>query len=309
MRPLTFYLRLFADAMLPLRDSIEDYWRLTKPRIWGLLVFTGVIAMVVAYKETAGSTLSPSLLVAGTLALVLGSASAEVLTNYHDRDIDSLMKRTRKRALPAERISARNALAFGLFMAALSLLVPYFLINWMSAFFMLVGLIDNIVVYSLILKRRSWLSIILGGISGGMPVLVGYTAVAGTVTPLALYMSALVIVWIPTHIWSLAIFNRSDYEAARVPMLPIVFGDRVASVCIAGTSALLAVFSVAIFLFTPVSIFYTLTAVVLGGVVLTYSARLAMTQSSKTAWTLFKLTSPYLTIIFLVLGITVWASS
>ncbi len=291
---------------MPVAERLGEYWRLTKPRIWGLLVFTGVVAMLVAFKVTPGSTLLPATFAATTFALVLGSASAEVLTNYHDRDIDSQMKRTRNRALPAGRISPGNALALGLVMGALSLLIPFFLVNAISAGFMLVGLIDNIVVYSLLLKRRSWLSIILGGVSGGMPVLVGYTAVAGSVTPIALYMSALVIVWIPTHIWSLAIFNRSDYEAAKVPMLPIVFGDKVASVCIAGTSALLTVFSVAIFLFNPVSIVYTLTATVLGGVVLAYSARLAMTQNRKTAWTLFKLTSPYLAIIFLVLGITVW---
>jgi len=264
--------------------------------------------MLVAFKETPGSTLSPSLFATGITALILGSASAEVLTNYHDRDIDAMMKRTMKRALPAGRVRPSTALTFGLAMAVLSILVPLLLINTISATFMLAGLIDNIVIYSLLLKRRSWLNIILGGISGGMPVLVGYTAVAGAVSPIALYMSALVIVWIPTHIWSLAIFNRKDYEAAKVPMLPIVFGDKVASICVAGTSALLTVFSVAIFLFTPVSIFYTLTAIVLGGIILMYSARLAMTQSNKTAWTLFKFTSPYLSIIFLVLGITVWAA-
>lgn len=288
---------------------LEDYWRLTKPRIWGLLVFTGLVAMVVAYKETPGATLSLGLFATGGLALVLGSASAEVLTNYHDRDIDGVMKRTMKRAIPSGRVKPRSALVFGLFMAALSVVVPLLLINAISAGFMLLGLLDNVVVYSLLLKRRSWLNIILGGISGGMPVLVGYTAVAGVVTPIALYMSALVIVWIPTHIWSLAIFNRKDYEAAKVPMLPIVFGDKVASICVAGTSALLTVFSVAIFLFTPVSIFYTLTAIVLGGIILLYSAKLALTQSNKTAWTLFKLTSPYLTIIFLVLGLTAWVTS
>lgn len=295
---------------MTLRTSVEDYWRLTKPRIWGLLVFTGFIAMLVAFRDTPGVALSPSLLALGTLSLVLGSASAEVLTNYHDRDIDGMMQRTMKRALPAGRIKPASALAFGLALAVPSVLLPLFLINSISAAFMLIGLVDNIVVYSLLLKRRTWLNIILGGISGGMPVLVGYTAVAGAVTPIALYMSALVIVWIPTHIWSLAIFNRNDYEAAKVPMLPIVFGDRVASICVAATSALLTVFSVAIFLFTPaVSIFYTLTALVLGGLVLLYSGRLALTQSRKTAWTLFKLTSPYLTVIFLVLGLTVWVSA
>jgi protoheme IX farnesyltransferase len=266
--------------------------------------------MLVAYKATPGASLTAGLFISGVVALVLGSASAEVLTNYHDRDIDGMMKRTMKRELPAGKIRPRSALAFGLIMAVLSILVPLLLINAISAGFMVLGLVDNIVVYSLLLKRRSWLNIILGGISGGMPVLVGYTAVSGAVTPLALYMSALVIVWIPTHIWSLAIFNRNDYEAAKVPMLPVVFGDKVASICIAGTSALLTVFSVAIFLFTPsVSIFYTATAVVLGGVVLLYSGRLAVNQSRKTAWTLFKLTSPYLTIIFLVLGVTFWLSA
>jgi heme o synthase len=295
--------------LLPLKESLGDYWRLTKPRIWGLLVFTGVVAMFVAYKETPGSTLTLGLFATCTVALILGSASADVLTNYHDRDIDGVMKRTMKRAIPSGHIRPRSALLFGLTMAALSVLVPLFLINAASAGFMLIGLVDNVVVYSLLLKRRSWLNIILGGISGGMPVLVGYAAVADAVTPIALYMSALVIVWIPTHIWSLAIFNRDDYEAAKVPMLPIVFGNKVASVCVAGTSALLAVFSIAIFLFTPVSIFYTLTALVLGGVVLLYSAKLAVTQSNKTAWTLFKLTSPYLTAIFLVLGLTVWLTA
>ena len=299
-----------APRLVTLRTTVEDYWRLTKPRIWGLLVFTGVIAMLVAFRETPSVALSPWVLALGTLSLILGSTSAEVLTNYHDRDIDGMMQRTMKRALPAGRIKPRNALLFGLALAVPSVLIPLFLINAISAAFMLAGLVDNIVVYSLLLKRRTWLNIILGGVSGGMPVLVGYTAVAGTVTPIALYMSALVIVWIPTHIWSLAIFNRNDYEAAKVPMLPVVFGDRVASICVAATSALLTVFSVAIFLFTPaVSIFYTLTALVLGGLVLLYSGRLALNQSRKTAWTLFKLTSPYLTVIFLVLGLTVWISA
>jgi protoheme IX farnesyltransferase len=287
--------------------TLENYWRLTKPRIWALLVFTGVVAMMVSYRE---SGVAPSLGAVGLcfVALTLGSASAEVLTNYNDRDIDGIMKRTMKRPLPTGEVKPRDALLFGLGMALLSVVIPLAFINVASAGFMLVGLVDNIVVYSLLLKRKSWLNIILGGISGGMPVLVGYAAVPGAnpFAPIALYMSALVIVWIPTHIWSLAVFSRADYEAAKIPMLPVVFGDRVATVCIAGTSALLAVFSLAIFLFTSISIFYTATAVVLGAVVLSFSAKLAVDRDRKTAWTLFKITSPYLMLIFLVLGVTIW---
>ena len=292
---------------MPLKQTLENYWRLTKPRIWGLLVFTGMIAMLVAYRDT-GTPISPEALGICFVSLTLGSASADVLTNYHDRDIDAMMKRTMKRPIPSGEVEPRKALAFGLAMAVPSVLVPLFLLNEASAGFMLVGLIDNIVVYSLVLKRRSWSSIILGGISGGMPVLVGYSAVPGAApfAPIAVYMSALVIVWIPTHIWSLAVFTRADYEAAKVPMLPVVFGDKVASVCIAATSMMLAVFSVAIFVFTQVSIFYAISALALGGLVIGYSAKLALDRDRKTAWTLFKITSPYLTLIFLVLGITVW---
>ena len=289
---------------MPLAESVSNYWKLTKPRIWALLVFTGFVAMLVAYRETGNP---PSLAQVAVLvaALILGSASADVLTNYHDRDIDSMMKRTMNRPLPSGKISPRRALVFGLGMALLSVLLAAWF-NLLAAGFMLIGLADNVIVYSLILKRRSWLNIVLGGISGGMPVLVGYAAVADGVSPIALYMSALVIVWIPTHIWSLAIVSKEDYKAAKVPMLPVVFGDRVGTMCIAATSALLTVFSVAIFLFTTVSIFYTASATVLGAAVLAYSAKLAVDKRIDTAWVLFKITSPYLTLIFLVLGITIW---
>lgn len=285
--------------------KLANYWKLTKPRIWGLLVFTGAVAMLVAYKETPGSAFSLGSTVVTIASLILGSASADVLTNYNDRDIDGLMKRTRNRAIPSGEIRPGSALAFGLAMAALSVLVPLLLLNALAATFMLVGLVDNVVVYSVLLKRRSWLNIVLGGISGGMPVLVGYAAVAGTVSPIAIYMSALVIVWIPTHIWSLAIFSKDDYAAAKVPMLPVVFGEKVAAVCVAGTSALLTVFSVALVFFRP-SLFYAASATVLGAVVLAYSAKLALDRKRETAWTLFKLTSPYLTVIFMVLGLSVW---
>ena len=292
---------------MPVRRTLENYWRLTKPRIWGLLVFTGIIAMVVAYRET-GAPISLEAVGICFVALTLGSASADVLTNYHDRDIDAKMRRTMKRPIPNGEVDPKRALAFGLAMAVPSVLIPLFFLNEASAGFMLAGLLDNIVVYSLLLKRRSWASIILGGVSGGMPVLVGYSAVPGAnpFAPIALYMSALVIVWIPTHIWSLAVFTRADYEAARIPMLPVVFGDKVASICIAATSTMLAVFSVAIFVFTQVSVFYAISALALGGLVIGYSAKLAVDRDRKTAWTLFKITSPYLTLIFAVLGITVW---
>jgi protoheme IX farnesyltransferase len=287
---------------MPLAGIVSDYWRLTKPRIWGLLVFTGLVAMLVAYRET-GETPTPLHVLVLAAALALGSASADVLTNYNDRDIDRMMKRTMKRALPSGKLAPGRALAFGLIMAVFSVLLAAWF-NLLSAAFMLIGLIDNIVVYSILLKRRSWVSVILGGISGGMPVLVGYAAVANSVSLTALYMSTLVILWIPTHIWSLALVSKEDYAAAKIPALPVVFGDAVGTVCVAATSGLLVAFSFAIYFFTAISVAYILSVAVFGAAVMAYSAKLAFDRKIGTAWILFKMTSPYLVLVFLVLGLT-----
>jgi protoheme IX farnesyltransferase len=284
---------------------VKLYWELSKPKIVLLLVFTGIAGMLVAYKEVHQA---PNIVALGIgfVAILLGSAGAEVLTNYHDRDIDSQMKRTHNRPIPTGRVTPRNALVFGLVASALSVLLSAYF-NWLAAACMLFGLVDNVGVYSLWLKRRSWLNIILGGISGGMPVLVGYTAIAGAITPLALFMSALVIVWIPTHIWSLAIKEREEYKAAKIPMLPVIVSERVATVCIAFTSSLLVVFSLAILLVPEAaSPFYVVSAAALGATILGYSVKLAIDKTTKTAWTLFKLSSPYLTIIFIVIVLNIW---
>jgi len=284
---------------------VKLYWELSKPKIVLLLVFTGIAGMLVAYKEV---NQAPNIIALGIgfVAILLGSAGAEVLTNYHDRDIDSMMKRTHNRPIPTGRVTPRNALIFGLVASALSVLLSAYF-NWLAAACMLFGLVDNVGVYSLWLKRRSWLNIILGGVSGGMPVLVGYTAVAGAITPLALFMSALVIVWIPTHIWSLAIKEKEEYRAAKIPMLPVIVNERVATVCIAFTSSLLVVFSLAILLVpNAASPFYVVSAAALGSTILGYSVKLAIDKTTKTAWILFKLSSPYLTIIFIVIVLNIW---
>ena len=289
--------------MQPLR-TLANYWELIKPKIVLLLVFTGIAGMLVAYKET-GTAPSVLQLIIGTAAVFFGSAGAEVLTNYHDRDIDGMMKRTSKRPIPSGRVSPRNALMFGFAASIISVLLALWF-NTLAALLMVLGLIDNVVVYSLWLKRRSWLNIILGGVSGGVPVLVGYAAVAATLSALAVFMCALVVAWIPTHIWSLAIRARKDYQDAGVPMLPVVVSMRIATICIAFTSSLLAVFSLSIFFVAAVSPFYTFAALACGSLLLGYSVKLAIDKTERTAWTLFKITSPYLTVIFAALIVNFW---
>jgi len=293
-----------SEVYMGVSQSLNNYWELIKPKIVLLLVFTGLAAMLVAYKEVDKAPNALQLAV-GFTAIFLGSAGAEVLTNYHDRDIDGIMRRTRNRPIPSGRVSGRNALVFGFVASILSVALAYWF-NWLAAFFMLFGLVDNVVVYSLWLKRRSWLNIILGGVSGGMPVLVGYAAVADSVSWLAVFMSAMVIVWIPTHIWSLALRIKNDYLEAKVPMLPVIVNARLATISIAFTSALLAAFSFAVILVAKVSPFYVASAAIAGAIMLGYSVKLTVDRSEKTAWTLFKISSPYLAVIFTVLVLNFW---
>jgi protoheme IX farnesyltransferase len=287
-------------------ESVTAYWQLTKPKVWALLVYTGIAGMLLGYKE-ADKPLSLLALTVGTAALVAGTAGANAITCYIDRDIDSVMNRTHGRPLPTHRIRPPwKALAFGLSLATLSLILSVWF-NGLMLTFAFAGLVDNVLVYSVFLKRRSWWSILLGGISGGMPVLAGYAAITGEVSLVALFLSTLVMVWIPSHIWSLVIKYRGDYERARVPMLPVVYGNGVAVLCIAGATILLVLFASVVLFVAGAGLFLAIPAMALGAWILAYSLKLGLDRKEDTAWKLFKLSSPYLALVFalVVLGFSV----
>src|SRR5918993_925333 len=192
---------------------------LTKPKIWYLLVFTAFgAALTASFLFDVPITLLTWMLLLGGVAA--GSAAADTLTGYNDRDIDAIMERTKNRPIPSGRISPRNALIFGLILAAISLACAWFINIWAFGL-MAFGLFDNILVYSKWLKRRSQSNIILGGFSGGAPALIGYIAVTTQNIEIGLVMAGLVFLWIPTHIWSLSLYVKKDYARAGIPILPL----------------------------------------------------------------------------------------
>jgi protoheme IX farnesyltransferase len=227
-----------------------------------------------------------------------GSAAADTLTGYNDRDIDALMERTKNRPIPAGRISPRNALIFGLILAAVSLVCAWFINIWTFGL-MAFGLFDNIIVYSKWLKRRSQSNIILGGFSGGAPALIGYVAVTTQNIEIGLVMAGLVFLWIPTHIWSLALHVKTDYTKAGVPMLPVVSSENISVRVIAGTTLLMVVFSVLPFFFSQFGVIYLVTASAFGAVMIALSVWLLLRPSERASWTVFKFSSPYLTALFI----------
>lgn len=193
---------------LTVGNRIKNYYELTKPKIWYLLVFTAFGAALTASLlfKIEVRPLQWFLLLIGVAA---GSAAADTITGYNDRDIDAIMERTKARPIPSGRISPRNALIFGLILTTVSLVCAW-LINYIALGLMAFGLFDNIIVYSKWLKRRSQANIILGGFSGAAPALIGYVAVTTQNIEIGLVMAALVFFWIPTHIWSLALHVKKD---------------------------------------------------------------------------------------------------
>lgn len=274
---------------------IWKYIEVTKPSTVALLVFTCIGAMVAA---GGVGGLSLSSWVVALAAITAGCAAADTLTCYIDRDIDALMDRTRGRPLPGKRIHPpEKALAWGLLLAALSLTLALVL-SPLAALWMFLGLFDNVVVYSMLAKRRSCLNILLGSISGGMPVLFGWAVVQGNVTWTAVLIALLVITWTPNHIWNLAIRYREDYASANVPMLPVVISLKRAVNLIAMSVVLMTAESLLLGFVGGFGPIYFAVAIVGGLVSLAGHAYLVLKPTAHNAWLMFKLSSMYLASVF-----------
>ena len=282
---------------LTVGNRIKNYYELTKPKIWYLLVFTAFGAALTASLlfKIEVTPLQWFLLLTGVAA---GSAAADTITGYNDRDIDAIMERTKTRPIPSGRISPRNALIFGLILTTVSLICAW-LINYIALGLMAFGLFDNIIVYSKWLKRRSQANIILGGFSGAAPALIGYVAVTTQNIEIGFVMAALVFFWIPTHIWSLALHVKKDYAKARVPMLPVVVDERTSVRVIAITTLLMVAFSIIPFFLNQFGLIYLITATVFGIVMILLSTWLMVRPSERASWMVFKFSSPYLTALFI----------
>jgi len=245
---------------------------------------------------------NPYVLLIATAAITLSSAGCDTLTSYIDRDIDAVMKRTKHRPIPSGRVSATGALVWGLALAGLGMLLAL-IINSLAFLWIALGVLDNVIVYSLLLKRRSPTNIILGGVSGGLPVLFGWSAVTNNITLLPMLLAALVVLWIPGHIWSLAIFTRKDYTRARIPMLPVVTNLTTALRCIVSTIVLMIPFSLWIFFEGGFGLIYLGIALAFGLAVLYINLKLFFNPTDKMAYSAFKISSPYLFMLFLAMMI------
>ena len=296
-------------------SRIAVYYELTKPKIWYLLVFTAFGAALTA-SNIYNIPISIETWALMLFSVASGSAAANTLTNYHDRDIDAIMERTKDRPLPSKRIyPAVKARNFGLALAGISLVLA-FAISFTTTLeqgiwatiFIAFALVNNIIVYSYILKRNSRTNIILGGLCGGSPPLIGWVAVSmSDLWTMGLAMAGLVFIWIPMHIWALTLHFKEDYNKVNVPMLTAVQSEKTSARAIALSTVVMVLFSIAPFFITTesgenmVGDVYLWTAIASGALMLGLSVWVTIKPMETAAWTLFKFSSPYLAVLFIAL--------
>jgi len=298
-------------------SRIAVYYELTKPKIWYLLVFTAFGAALTA-SNIYDIEISPATWILMLFSVAAGSAAANTLTNYHDRDIDAIMERTKERPLPSKRIyPAVKARNFGLALAGISLVLAFGISFtttleqgiWATVFIAF-ALVNNIIVYSYVLKRNSRTNIILGGLCGGSPPMIGWVAVTmSDLWTMGLAMAGLVFIWIPMHIWALTLHFKDDYNKVNVPMLTAVQSEKTSARAIAGSTVVMVLFSIVPFFLTAeggdamVGAVYLWTAIASGALMVGLSVWVIIKPMEKAAWTLFKFSSPYLAVLFIALMI------
>ena len=283
------------------RLGFNEIVEISKPRIIVLLVITAVTSMYAASKLVGPELDTLSLLhiiVAGTLA----SAGSSALNHYYDRDIDTKMTRTSKRPIPSGRMSASQVLIYGLVVSCISVIYGYFALNPLSAFFIALGIFVYVIIYTAWLKRLNSSNIVIGGIAGSAAAWAGWSAATGSMDLLGFLIGFLVFVWTPSHFWCLAMKIKDEYAKAEVPMLPVVIGMQKTSKYILANTLILLPYSLMISAF-GMGLIYTIIAAASGGLMLAYHFKLTKNPTSDFAWKAYKVTAPYLTIIFIAVAL------
>lgn len=281
--------------------GLKEILEISKPRIVILLVITAVTSMYAASKLIGPELNNWGLLhiiIAGSLA----SAGSSALNHYYDKDIDPLMKRTSTRPIPSGRMSAKNVLWYGLAVSIASVIYAGITLNLVSTFFIALGIFFYVIVYTVWLKRNNSSNIVIGGFAGSAAAMAGWSAATGSMDLLGALVGMLVFVWTPSHFWCLAMKIRDDYAEAKVPMLPVLVGMQRTSQYILINTAILLPYSLMLYAF-GLGLVYLIIAAISGGLLFVYHYKLTKNPTSEFAWKAYKVTAPYLTIIFVAIAL------
>jgi protoheme IX farnesyltransferase len=288
-------------------SSARDWFLLLKPRVLTLVVFTGAVGMLVAPGH-----IHPVLALAAILCITIGAGAAGAINMWYDRDIDSIMRRTSRRPIPAGRIAPQDALAFGVALAVGSVLVMGLATNLIAAATLAFSIAFYVFIYTMWLKRSTPQNIVIGGAAGAFPPVVGWAAVNGSLGIMPLLMFAIIFLWTPPHFWALSLWAHADYERAGVPMLPVVAGARSTRRQIVWYTLLLVPVSVLPWVMGYAGAVYGLAALALGLGFVVSVIRVAYDQQDAAGVSLtkdaparatFRYSIVYLFVLFAALGV------
>lgn len=275
----------------------RDYLELTKPKVVALLVLTAWVGMVLASDSLASWTL----LMSATLGIGLLSAAAAALNHVVDQRIDAQMARTHSRPVARGRVSSKNAIVFACSLALTGFLLLYFAVNPLTAWLTLLSLFGYAVVYTMFLKRATPQNIVIGGLAGAMPPLLGWTAVTGELHGHALLLVMIIFAWTPPHFWALAIHRRDDYARVNMPMLPVTHGIDFTKSAILLYTLLLCLVCLLPYIVGMTGAIYLVGSTLLNLRFLQYAWKLKFAADSSTAMATFKFSIVHLMVLFLVL--------
>jgi protoheme IX farnesyltransferase len=275
----------------------RDYLALLKPRVMSLVIFTALAGLLLSPRH-----IDPILGFAALLAIAVGAGASGALNMWYDADIDAVMRRTSRRPIPMGKVTGQEALAFGLILAALSVLTLGVAANWLAAALLAFTIFFYVVVYTMWLKRTTPQNIVIGGAAGALPPIVGYAAATGEISVASLVLFAIIFVWTPPHFWALALTRSSDYARAGVPMMPNVKGADRTRAEILAYSLVLVVLGALPYVLGFASMVYLGLADVLGSLFLVCAWRVFRVRNGEKAdrhaMTLFGFSIVYLFLLF-----------
>ena len=276
--------------------GVKEYLEISKLRIVAVLDLVAITSLLAASRWNVSGETILFIFIAGTLA----SMGSSALNHYYDRDIDSLMSRTSKRPIPSGRMKTSSALAYGLTMSIASVVMAYFMLNPIVAAFIGLGIFFYVIIYTAWLKRSNASNIVIGGFAGSCASYAGWAAATGSLDLLGFLVGLLVFIWTPSHFWCLVIKSKEEYASARIPMLPVLVGESAAAKYVLANTLILIPYSIMLYFF-GLGLLYLIIASISGAMMLAYNFKLIKNPSKDIAWKAYKVSSPYLAIIFLAL--------
>ena len=280
------------------------YYQLTKPKVVALLVLTAWVGMMLATPAPPDALL----VVSASLGIALVSAAAAAFNHILDQKIDAQMARTYMRPLPKGKLTTLQAVSFACALAVSGFLILLLAVNSLTALLTLFGLFGYAVVYTLLLKRATPQNIVIGGVAGALPPVLGWTAITGSLSGEALLLMMIVFTWTPPHFWALAIHRCNDYAKANIPMLPVTHGIEFTKTAILLYTLLLFVVCLLPYLVGMTGIIYLLGSIYLNGKFIYWAWKLKFNAEANTAMETFRFSIVHLMVLFLVLLVDHYAN-